>query len=199
MERFYTLQGEGAHSGTPAYFIRLGGCDVGCPWCDVKESWPLNAHPALPVTELVADVLATPTQLVVMTGGEPALHDTTALVDALHKGAASVHRRLAVHVETSGAYPLRGAYDWVTLSPKKMKPALPAVFARADELKVVVYHRSDIQWAMEQAQQVGPACQLFLQPEYSRMQKATQWILAHIAANPRWRLSLQTHKWIGVA
>ena len=192
MEAFATVQGEGAHTGTPSWFIRLGGCDVGCVWCDVKESWDADAHPHQSVEELVAAAVDSGRKTVVVTGGEPAMHNLAPLTDALRAAG------LTAHIETSGAHPLTGTWDWVTLSPKKFKACREDVYPLADELKVVVFHRSDMDWAAEHAEHVREDCGLFLQPEWDRRDDATFWILSWIAARPGWRISLQTHKYIGI-
>lgn len=192
MEAFATVQGEGAHAGTPSWFIRLGGCDVGCVWCDVKESWDAEAHPRQSVGDLVSAAVESGRRVVVVTGGEPAMHDLAPLTSALH--AAGLH----THIETSGAHPLTGTWNWVTLSPKKFKACREDVYPLADELKAVVYHRSDMDWAAEHAQHVREDCALFLQPEWDRRDDATFWILSWIATRPGWRISLQTHKYIGI-
>lgn len=192
MEAFATVQGEGAHTGTPSWFIRLGGCDVGCVWCDVKESWDPDAHPRQSVKELVAAAVESGRKTVVVTGGEPAMHNLAPLTDALRAAG------LTAHIETSGAHPLTGTWDWVTLSPKKFKACREDVYPLADELKVVVFHRSDMDWAAEHAEHVREDCGLFLQPEWDRRDDATFWILSWIAARPGWRISLQTHKYIGI-
>ena len=192
MEAFATVQGEGAHTGTPSWFIRLGGCDVGCVWCDVKESWDADAHPRQSVEELVAAAADSGRKTVVVTGGEPAMHNLAPLTDALRAAG------LTAHIETSGAHPLTGTWDWVTLSPKKFKACREDVYPLADELKVVVFHRSDMDWAAEHAEHVREDCGLFLQPEWDRRDDATFWILSWIAARPGWRISLQTHKYIGI-
>lgn len=192
MEHFYTLQGEGVHQGRAAYFIRLGGCDVGCVWCDVKGSWDAEKHPLHSVQELVDTVKATPAQIVVITGGEPLLHDLMELTHALHQAG------LRVHIETSGSSRLSGELDWITLSPKKFKAPLPEVLPHASELKVVVFNQSDFAWAEQWAAQVSAACKLFLQPEWSRAGKMTPLIVDYIKAHPQWQLSLQTHKYINV-
>lgn len=192
MEAFATVQGEGAHTGTPSWFIRLGGCDVGCVWCDVKESWDADAHPRQSVEELVAAAVDSGRKTVVVTGGEPAMHNLAPLTDALRAAG------LTAHIETSGAHPLTGTWDWVTLSPKKFKACREDVYPLADELKVVVFHRSDMDWAAEHAEHVREDCSLFLQPEWDRRDDATFWILSWIAARPGWRISLQTHKYIGI-
>ena len=192
MEAFATVQGEGAHTGTPSWFIRLGGCDVGCVWCDVKESWNADAHPRQSVEELVAAAADSGRKTVVVTGGEPAMYDLTPLSEALRAAG------LQAHIETSGAHPLTGTWDWITLSPKKFKACREDVYPLADELKAVVYHRSDMDWAAEHAEHVREDCALFLQPEWDRRDDATFWILSWIAARPGWRISLQTHKYIGI-
>lgn len=192
MEHFYTLQGEGLFSGQAAYFIRLGGCDVGCVWCDVKESWNAAAHPRMSVEDIVAAATSQPGRIAVITGGEPAMHDLSALTQGLKQAG---FRR---HIETSGSSPLSGELDFVTLSPKKFKAPLPGVLQRADELKVVVFHKSDFAWAEQHATQVRPDCLLFLQPEWSKREQVTPLIVEYIRQHPQWRLSLQTHKYIGV-
>lgn len=192
MEHFYTLQGEGAHTGRAAYFIRLGGCDVGCVWCDVKESWDASAHPVMTVPEIVAAASAHPGRTAVITGGEPSMHDLTALCDGLRNAG------FVTHIETSGTHPLRGALDWVTLSPKKFKAPLPENLAKADELKVVVFHRSDFAWAEQHAAGVRPGCRLYLQPEWDKRDAVTPLLLEYIAAHPQWQLSLQTHKYLNI-
>ncbi len=192
MERFYTLQGEGAYTGQAAYFIRLGGCDVGCVWCDVKESWDATAHPQVPVERLVRDAAAHPGRIVVVTGGEPLMHDLSDLTDALHAAG------LRTHIETSGSSPLSGDWDWICLSPKKFKAALPAVFEKAHELKVVVFNKHDLKWAEEQAARVGPDCIRYLQPEWSKRDTVMPLITEHVKAHPGWRVSLQTHKYLDI-
>ncbi|MCH1583136.1 MAG: 7-carboxy-7-deazaguanine synthase QueE [Flavobacteriales bacterium] len=192
MEAFATVQGEGAHTGTPSWFIRLGGCDVGCVWCDVKESWDPEAHPRQTVEAIVNAALESGRKMVVVTGGEPAMHDLNPLTDGLRAAG------LQTHIETSGAHPLTGDWDWVTLSPKKFKACRTEVYALAHELKVIVFHRSDLEWAAEHAEKVNGDCGLFLQPEWDKRDDATFWILSWIATRPGWRISLQTHKYIGI-
>ena len=192
MEQFYTLQGEGYHQGKAAYFVRLGGCGVGCHWCDVKESWDANAHPLIPIADIVAAAAVHPSSIVVVTGGEPLMHHLDELCAALHR----IGKR--VHLETSGAYPLSGAWDWVCLSPKKFKAALPDVIAVADELKVVVYHPSDLAWAEQYAALVPDRCMTFLQPEWSRAAQMLPLIIDYVKQNPRWRVGLQTHKYMDI-
>ena len=192
MEHFHTLQGEGAHTGKSAYFIRLGGCDVGCVWCDVKDSWDASKHPLMSVADIVAAALASKAPIAVITGGEPAMYDLNPLCNELKAHG------IKVHIETSGAYPLRGDLDWITVSPKKFKPALEATLAQAHELKVVVYHPSDVSWAEEHAQHVGPNCLRYLQPEWSKREKITLILIDFIKQHPVWQLSLQTHKYINI-
>ena len=192
MEAFYTLQGEGFHQGRAAYFIRLGGCDVGCLWCDVKESWDAALHPQLSIDAIVTEATRYPGRLAVVTGGEPLLHDLTALTDALHVAG------FQTNIETSGSSPLSGEWDWICLSPKKFKAPLSEVVPQADELKVVVFNKSDFAWAEQWAAQTGPSCRLYLQPEWSKADAMTPLIVDYIKANPRWELSLQLHKYINV-
>lgn len=192
MEHFYTLQGEGFHWGKAAYFIRLAGCDVGCVWCDVKESWTAENHPRLSVDFLLDEIKKTPTQIVVITGGEPLLHDLTELTQSLK---AAGYR---THIETSGSSPLSGQLDWITLSPKKFKAPLPQNLPHASELKIVVFNKSDFGWAEQWAAQVAPECKLYLQPEWDKAAQITPLIVDYIKAHPQWSLSLQTHKYIQV-
>lgn len=192
MEDFYTIQGEGAFQGQAAYFIRLGGCDVGCVWCDVKESWDANAHPAVSVADMTERAKVTGTPVVVITGGEPLMYDLADLTAALHD------KGIRTHLETSGAYPLTGEWDWICLSPKKFKAPLPSVAPYAHELKVVVYNKSDFEWAEQHAKQVSPHCELFLQPEWSREREVLPLIIDYVKRNPRWKISLQIHKYLGV-
>jgi len=192
MEHFYTLQGEGVHTGKAAYFIRLGGCDVGCVWCDVKESWDAGKHPLWQIDDLVKTVKETATEIVVITGGEPLIHDLVPLTNALHA------KGLRIHIETSGSSPLSGELDWITLSPKKFKEPLPEVLPRANELKIVVFNKSDFAWAEKWAAKVSKNCRLFLQPEWSKAAGLTPLIVDYIKAHPQWQLSLQTHKYINV-
>jgi 7-carboxy-7-deazaguanine synthase len=192
MEAFYTLQGEGHHQGKAAYFIRLGGCDVGCSWCDVKESWNADVHPKVRVASIVDEAARYPARLAVVTGGEPLMHDCTALTDRLYRAG------FATHIETSGAWPLSGEWDWICLSPKKFKAPRPEVLPLANELKVVVYNKSDLEWAEQWAAQVTPGCKLFLQPEWSKAAQVTPLIVEYIKEHPQWELSLQLHKYINV-
>ena len=192
MEDFYTIQGEGFHQGRAAYFIRLGGCDVGCVWCDVKDSWDADRHPKKSIEQLKNDVLKTPAEMVVITGGEPLLHNLGALTAALQQAG------LETNIETSGSSPLSGNWNWICLSPKKFKAPLPEVLPHANELKVIVFNKSDFAWAEQFAAQVSPACKLYLQPEWSKASEMTPLIVDYIKANPKWELSLQLHKYINV-
>ncbi len=200
MEHFYTLQGEGYHQGRAAYFVRLGGCDVGCVWCDVKDSWDAAAHPKKTVEEIVSLVIenGAPLKLgrrgglVVITGGEPLMHDLTELTNSLKEMG------FETNIETSGAHPLSGTWDWVCLSPKKFKAPLPEVIPFANELKVVIFNQSDFLWAEQFAAMVVPPCKLFLQPEWDRASIVTPLIIEYIKENPQWELSLQIHKYINV-
>ena len=200
MEHFYTIQGEGFHQGRAAYFVRLGGCDVGCVWCDVKDSWDANAHPKKTIDEIVSLVLqntdSIPNKkkggLVVITGGEPLMHDLTQLTKALKE------KGFETNIETSGAHPLSGTWDWICLSPKKFKSPLPAVVPFANELKVVVFNESDFKWAEQYALLVSPQCKLYLQPEWDKASTITPLIIEYIKEHPQWELSLQIHKYINV-
>ncbi len=192
MEEFLTLQGEGAHTGSSAYFLRIGGCDVGCHWCDVKESWNAELHPVTPLEQMVQNAVASGSPTVVVTGGEPLMWNMGPLTDALHAAG------LQVHLETSGAYPLTGTWDWICLSPKKTKAPRSEWYAVAHELKVIVFNNDDFRWAEVHAQEINREAQRFLQPEWSKREKALPEIIAYIERNPTWRLSLQTHKYIGL-
>ena len=192
MEHFYTLQGEGFYQGRAAYFIRLGGCDVGCVWCDVKDSWDAEKHAKLAIGNLQLAIEKTAAKLVVITGGEPLMHNLDALTASL-KAAG-----LQTNIETSGAHPLSGSWDWICLSPKKFKAPLPEILLFANELKIVVFNKSDFDWAEEYAAKVSPNCKLFLQPEWDKAAIVTPLIIAYIKANPKWELSLQIHKYINV-
>jgi organic radical activating enzyme len=192
MEHFYTLQGEGYYTGHAAYFIRLAGCDVGCVWCDVKDSWPVSKKQLLPVSELIQSIKKYPVDLVVITGGEPLMYDLSFLTNVLKK------ENYQVNIETSGAYPLSGSLDWLCVSPKKFKSPLPEVLAKANELKVIVYNKSDFQFAEKNSHFITADCQLYLQPEWSKSEKMMPLILDYIKEHPKWKLSLQTHKYLGI-
>jgi 7-carboxy-7-deazaguanine synthase len=192
MEHFYTLQGEGFHQGKAAYFIRLGGCDVGCVWCDVKESWDAAKHPKYSVGSLISEVSKTPTKIVVITGGEPLMYDLTELTTQLQRAGYKTH------LETSGAYPLTGSWNWICVSPKKFKAPLPEIMPDANELKVIIFNKSDFDWAEKHASEVSKECKLYLQPEWDKAAQMTPLIIEYIKANPKWELSLQIHKYINV-
>jgi len=192
MEYFYTLQGEGYHQGKAAYFIRLGGCDVGCVWCDVKDSWEASRHPQLPIPAIVDEAKKYPGRLAVITGGEPLLHNLDALTQTLRNAG------FQTNIETSGSSPLSGTWDWICLSPKKFKAPLPEVVPFANELKVVIFNKTDFAWAEKYAALVNPACKLYLQPEWEKAAAVTPLIIDYIKANPQWQLSLQVHKYINV-
>lgn len=200
MEAFYTLQGEGYHQGKAAYFIRLGGCDVGCVWCDVKESWDANAHPVKTIDEIVGEAKKNASitgesrkgTLAVITGGEPLLHDLTQLTNELHNAG------FETNIETSGSSPLSGTWDWICLSPKKFKEPLPEILQKANELKVIIFNKTDFNWAEKYAALVSKNCKLYLQPEWEKAAVVTPFIIDYIKANPKWELSLQIHKYINV-
>lgn len=191
MEEFYTIQGEGFHTGKAAYFIRIGGCDVGCHWCDVKESWNAKLHPvtnALIIVENVKKYANT----VVITGGEPLMWNMDFITNSLRK------ENIKIHIETSGAYPLSGTWDWICLSPKKTKLPLEKIYPVANELKMIIYNKNDFKFAEEHAAKVSPACELYLQPEWSNRDKMTPLIVDYVMENPQWKISLQTHKYLNI-
>jgi len=192
MEAFYTLQGEGFHQGKAAYFIRLAGCDVGCVWCDVKESWDKDLYPLQSIEEIVTETKKYPGKLVVITGGEPTLYNLEELTKALQKEGFSTN------IETSGSSPLSGSWNWICLSPKKFKPPLPGILLKANELKIIVFNKSDFAWAEQYADLVSSSCKLYLQPEWDKAELVTPWIIDYIKENPKWQLSLQIHKYINV-
>ncbi|MFI5203605.1 MAG: 7-carboxy-7-deazaguanine synthase QueE [Flavobacteriales bacterium] len=192
MEHFLTLQGEGHHTGRAAYFIRLGGCDVECWWCDVKESWDANAHKKYTTEEMVSWVIHSGVTFCVITGGEPAMYDLTSLTTRLH--AAGIE----IAIETSGAYELKGHFDWICFSPKKFKNPVPSVYSQCHELKVVVLNEHDLEWAETHAAKVNENCLLFLQPEWDKRNVVLPLIIGYIKANPRWKISLQTHKYLNI-
>lgn len=191
MEEFYTIQGEGFHKGTAAYFIRLGGCDVGCHWCDVKESWNADLHPPTDTVEIVKNAKKY-SDTIVVTGGEPLMWDMTSLTSKLKAEG------LKVHIETSGAYKLTGTWDWICLSPKKLKLPTKEVCEKAHELKVIVYNKDDFRFAEEQAAKVNKNCILYLQPEWSKRDKVIPEIVEYVMKNPKWKVSLQTHKYLNI-
>lgn len=191
MEEFYTIQGEGFHTGTAAYFVRIGGCDVGCHWCDVKESWNAALHPPSKI-DLIVDNASKYADTIVITGGEPLMWDMNPLTQKLK------NNNLRVHIETSGAYPLSGTWDWICLSPKKNKLPTKTVYDNADELKVIIYNKHDFIFAEEQAEKVNSGAILFLQPEWSKKEEMTPQIVEYVMDNPKWRVSLQTHKYLNI-
>lgn len=192
MEEFYTIQGEGYHTGKAAYFIRLGGCDIGCHWCDVKESWDAKLHPLTHINEIVENAAIYPSQTVVVTGGEPLLYNLDLLTSELQKSG------IQTFMETSGAYPLSGSWDWICVSPKKFKAPRQDVLDKAGELKVIVFNKSDFEWAEKYAQLVPSTCKLYLQPEWSKSDSMTQQIVEYVKDHPRWQISLQTHKFLNI-
>ncbi len=192
MEMFYSLQGEGYNTGKAVFFIRIGGCNIGCHWCDVKESWDAEAHPLKSVEEISNEVISASAQSVVITGGEPAQYNLELLTQLLKE------RKIEIFLETSGAYPVRGFFDWICLSPKKTQLPLEENYVRANELKVIVYNHHDFLFAEELSQKVSKQCHLFLQPEWSKQDIMLPKIIAYIQENPKWRLSLQTHKFIHI-
>lgn len=192
MEHFYTIQGEGRYSGRAAYFVRIAGCDVGCVWCDVKDSWDSEIHPLMSLKEIVDEVLVSKTEFCVITGGEPAMYDLTVLIEMLKSNG------IETAIETSGCYPLRGNIDWYCFSPKKFKAPCPEAYNKADELKVVISHPSDFEWAQTHADKVSTSCLLYLQPEWSKQERFLPLIIEYVKNNPHWRVSLQTHKFMNI-
>jgi 7-carboxy-7-deazaguanine synthase len=192
MESFYTIQGEGHYQGHAAYFIRLGGCDVGCVWCDVKESWDANAHPLTDISMIVSLAKQSGTNIVVITGGEPVMYDLSLLTAALRDEG------LRTNIETAGVYPLTGSWDWVCFSPKKFKAPDAGIYSQADELKVVIYNKSDFAWAEDHASKVRSNCELYLQPEWSKEKEMVPLIVEYVKQNPRWKISLQIHKYMNI-
>jgi len=192
MESFYSLQGEGMYHGTAAYFIRLAGCDVGCSWCDVKESWDAGAHTIMPVDDLVELAMMSGAKIVVITGGEPLMYNLDTLTEKIQRTG------LKTHLETSGAYPLSGNWDWICVSPKKFKQPLKEVLARANELKVIVLNHHDFIWAEENRQYTPQESYHLLQPEWSKADKIVPAIIEYVKANPHWRVSLQEHKYLNI-
>lgn len=191
MEEFYTIQGEGFHTGKAAYFIRIGGCDVGCHWCDVKESWNAKLHPPTSADSIVENVKKH-ANTVVITGGEPLMWELDYITNALQAS------NIKTHIETSGAYKLSGTWDWICLSPKKTKLPLAEIYSKCHELKVIVFNKNDFKFAEEQAAKVGENCELFLQPEWSNREKMMPLIVDYVMKNPKWKVSLQTHKYLNI-
>lgn len=192
VEDFYTIQGEGFHSGKPAYFIRLGGCDVGCSWCDAKYTWNPLSHPLVATDEIVERAASFEAQAIVITGGEPLLYPLDYLTQRLHEHG------LEIFLETSGSHPLSGEFDWICLSPKRKQPPLAEAFAAASELKVIIETEEDLRWAEECAAKVGERCMLFMQPEWSRSEQMTLTIVEYVKAHPQWNISIQIHKFMHI-
>lgn len=192
MEHFYTIQGEGYHQGRAAYFVRLGGCDVGCVWCDVKESWDGSKFPRFSAEEITAFIKSTPAEMVVITGGEPLMHSLDHLTKTLQEAG------LETNIETSGSHPLSGQWNWICLSPKKFKAPLAEIVPKAHELKVVIFHPSDLQWAESWAAKTSPGCKLYLQPEWDKRETMTPLIIEYVKSHPQWEISLQIHKYLNV-
>jgi len=192
MESFLTIQGEGYHTGTPAYFVRFGGCDVGCVWCDVKESWDASNHPLFTISEILNQINDSNAELVVLTGGEPAMYDLMELNSQINK------LKKTIAIETSGCYALSGEVDWYTFSPKKFKKPVEEAYRKANELKVVIYHKSDLDWALQHAKKVNNDCLLYLQPEWSKKDTLMDEIIAFTKRNKGWKISLQTHKYMNI-
>ena len=192
VEDFYTIQGEGFHSGKPAYFIRLGGCDVGCSWCDAKYTWNPLSHPLVDTDEIVERAASFEAQAIVITGGEPLIYPLDYLTERLHAHG------LEIFLETSGSHPLSGAFDWICLSPKRKQPPLAEAFAAASELKVIIETEEDLRWAEECAAKVGESCMLFMQPEWSRSEQMTPTSVEYVKAHPQWNISIQIHKFMHI-
>ena len=192
MEDFYTIQGEGFNSGKPAYFVRVGGCDVGCHWCDVKESWDASLHPLVKADDVVEKVLQSGSKAVVITGGEPLQYNMD-YITAQFKA-----KNIETFIETSGAFPLTGNWDWICLSPKKTMNPLEEVYKKASELKVIIYNKNDFDWALEQAKKVNKACLLFLQPEWSKSNEMMPLIVEFVKTHQNWMVSLQSHKYMNI-
>ena len=192
MEEFYTIQGEGYNTGKAAYFIRLGGCDVGCHWCDVKESWDAELHALTPALQIVENAGKYPSKAVVVTGGEPLIYNLDFLTGKLKE------KGIKTFIETSGAYPLSGFWDWICLSPKKFKAPQLKVAQMANELKVIIFNKSDFEFAEQNAKLVSNTCKLYLQPEWSKSKEMTPLIVAYVMDNPHWEISLQTHKFLNI-
>jgi len=192
MEEFYSIQGEGYYTGNSAYFLRIGGCDVGCYWCDVKESWDSKTHPPTKVSDMILNILNFPTETVVVTGGEPLMWNMNFLTKSLKE------KGLRTHLETSGSHELSGEWDWICLSPKKFQKPLNTINPIADELKIIVQNKSDFKWAEQQRDGVSEKCKLYLQPEWSNKEKMIPLIIDYVMQNPEWQISLQTHKYLQI-
>lgn len=192
MESFHTIQGEGYYTGTSAYFIRLGGCDVGCHWCDVKESWDASQYDWVAVEEMAEQAKRSGAEIVVITGGEPLMYDLSSLTEEIKK------RGMKTNMETSGAYPLTGKWDWICFSPKKFKKPLDEFYIKSNELKVIVYNKSDLKWSQDHGDKMAKGSKLFLQPEWSKSKEVTPLIVEFVKQNPKWQISLQTHKYLDI-
>ena len=192
MEHFYTIQGEGFHTGRAAYFVRLAGCDVGCVWCDVKESWDANAHPKININTILSYVKEAKAEMAVITGGEPLLHQLDELTTLLQQN------NIETNIETSGSSPLSGNWNWICVSPKKFKAPLLEVIEKANELKIVVFNKSDFEWAEKYAALVNKDCILYLQPEWDKAEQVLPLIIDYVKQNPKWKISLQTHKYLQI-
>lgn len=192
MEEFYTIQGEGYHMGTAAYFVRIGGCDVGCSWCDTKESWDAELFPPLELNGIIERVAATPAKTIVVTGGEPSMYPLDFFTKKLKE------KNVKTLVETSGAKPLTGVWDWICLSPKKYSPPHASIYLQASELKVIIQNASDLEWAEKNAALVGEDCKLFLQPEWSRAEAIMETLVDYVMKHPKWKISLQAHKYMKI-
>lgn len=192
VEDFYTIQGEGYHAGKPAYFIRLGGCDVGCSWCDAKYTWNPKLYPPIDIREVIERTLAHPARAIVITGGEPLLYPLKHLTEELRR------QKLEIFLETSGSHPFSGCFDWVCLSPKRKQPPLEEAFDRADELKMIIETEEDFAWAEENARKVKHTCRLYLQPEWSRSEEMMPRIVEYAKAHPEWLISIQSHKYMHI-
>ena len=192
MEEFYTIQGEGFNTGQAAYFIRIGGCDVGCKWCDVKESWNAMDFPPVSTDQVVRNAISCPAKAIVVTGGEPLLYNLDYLCEQLHLN------NISIYLETSGSQPVSGVWDWICLSPKADAPPLDEITQMANELKMIIHDRQDFVWAEENSLRVSPSCILYLQPEWSRHEAMMPDIIRYIQNNPKWRISLQSHKYMHI-
>ncbi len=192
MEDFYTIQGEGFHTGKPAYFTRIGGCDVGCSWCDVKESWNASLWPLTKTDEIVKRVLGNPARSVVITGGEPLMYNLDYYCSELKKNG------IKTFLETSGSHPLSGEWDWICLSPKKFSPPLAEIYNKADEYKVIIQSKGDFEWAEKNLHRLKEDCKLFIQPEWSKRETIMPDIVDYVMKNPKWQVSLQSHKYMGI-
>lgn len=192
MEIFYSIQGEGYYSGNPAIFIRLGGCDVGCVWCDVKESWNEDDHPFFTIDQIIEQIKDYPSKLIIITGGEPLMYDMTQLTQSLK------NKGYQLNIETSGVYPITGTWDWVCFSPKKFKKPHQSIYSIASELKAIAFNKSDFEFAEQHRELVNEDCKLYLQPEWSKESKMTPKLIDYVKANPDWNISLQTHKYLDI-